>query len=212
LFLLHRTSGAPTADGGPAMGAYGCTEARAPYLPARLVVHDGQTCRLDHDCPKSCGKIRAFRGNVPQVVKAHARARAMGGRGIDRASDISVVATGGVDAPMRQYTPDRYREAMDLAAEWSGPFVVVIPGPVNSLMNPPRQWMPGWFAEGVQALVTHARGVQTGPAAQALRDTGHQGATVLEIITDALAPGADPDGDIRASHAVLAANGWAALG
>ena len=54
--------------------------------------------------------------------------------------------------------------------------------------------------------------VQTGPAAQALRDIGYTGATVLELITDALAPGSDPDGDIRASHAVLAANGWAALG
>ncbi len=199
----------------------------------------------------------------------------------------------GTDALMRAYTLDRYREAIDLAAEWSCPYVVAIPGPVNSLINPPRQWMLDWFIEGVQALVTHAKGtgvtillenvpftflptaqdmkhtcaligpevgvnfdicnsayiredpaaairllgplvknvhvsdtgyddfkharlgtgiVQTGPSAQALRDIGYQGATVLEIITDALAPGADPDGDIRASHAVLAANGWAALG
>ena len=199
----------------------------------------------------------------------------------------------GVDALMRVYTLDRYREAIDLAAEWGCPYVVAIPGPVNSLINPPRPWMLDWFAEGVQALVVHARGtgvrlllenvpftflpsaqdmadtcaligpevgvnfdicnsayiredpgeairqlgplvrnvhvsdtgygafrharlgtgiVQTAPAAQALRDIGYAGATVLEIITDALAPGSDPDGDIRASHAVLAANGWAALG
>ncbi|MGQ0564033.1 MAG: sugar phosphate isomerase/epimerase family protein [Gemmobacter sp.] len=199
----------------------------------------------------------------------------------------------GVDALMRQYTRDRYREAIDLAAEWGCPYVVAIPGPVNSLINPPRQWMLDWFVTGVQALVAHAKGtgvtlllenvpftflptaqdmadtcaligpevgvnfdicnsafikedpaaairllgplvrnvhvsdsgyddfkharlgtgiVQTGPAAQALRDIGYRGATVLEIITDALAPGADPDGDIRASHGVLAANGWAALG
>jgi hypothetical protein len=34
---------------------------------------------------------------------------------------------------------------------------------------------------------------------------------VLEIITDAMAPGADPDGDIRASHAILAEHGWKPL-
>ena len=38
---------------------------------------------------------------------------------------------------MRHYTLDRYREAIDLAAEWECPYVVAIPGPVNSLINPP---------------------------------------------------------------------------
>jgi hypothetical protein len=38
------------------------------------------------------------------------------------------------------------------------------------------------------------------------------GVTVLEIITDALAEGADPDGDIKASHDILASNGWASKG
>lgn len=198
----------------------------------------------------------------------------------------------GVDRLMRAYTLDRYREAIDLAAEWSCPYVVAIPGPVNSLINPPVDWMRNWFIEGVQELVRYANGtgvqillenvpftflptaqdmadtaraigpevgvnfdvcnsayikedpaaairmlgalvknvhisdsgygefkherlgtgiVQPGPAAQALRDIGYTGATVLEIITDALAAGADPDADIVASHAVLAGAGWAPL-
>ena len=199
----------------------------------------------------------------------------------------------GVDALMRQYTLDRYREAIDMAAEWKCPFVVCIPGPVNSLINPPVQWMRDWFVEGMKQLVDHARGtgvqllmenvpftflptaqdmkdtaalidpsiginfdicnsafikedpaaairmlgplvknvhisdsgygefkherlgtgiVQPGPAAQALTEIGYDGATVLEIITDALVPGVDPDGDIRASHAILAQHGWKPLG
>lgn len=199
----------------------------------------------------------------------------------------------GVDALMRQYTLDRYREAIDLAAEWKCPYVVCIPGPVNSLINPPVEWMRDWFVEGMKQLVDHARGtgvqlllenvpftflpgaqdmkdiatlidpsvgvnfdicnsafikedpaeairmlgplvknvhisdsgygefkherlgtgiVQPGPAAQALTDIGYDGATVLEIISDALAPDADPDGDIRASHSVLAQYGWKPLG
>jgi sugar phosphate isomerase/epimerase len=54
--------------------------------------------------------------------------------------------------------------------------------------------------------------VQPEPAAAALRDIGYAGATVLEIITDALAPGADPDADIIASHGILADHGWKAPG
>lgn len=198
----------------------------------------------------------------------------------------------GVDRLMRSYTLDRYREAIDMAAEWGCPYVVAIPGPVNSLINPPREWMLNWFVEGVQDLVRHAKGtgvqillenvpftflpsaqdmletarligpevgvnfdicnsafikedpaaairllgdlvknvhisdsgyddfkherlgtgiVAPAPAAAALRDIGYTGATVLEIITDAMAPGADPDGDIRASHAILAEHGWKPL-
>ena len=194
------------------------------------------------------------------------------------------------DRLMRAYTLDRYREAIDLAAAWRCPFVVTIPGPVGSLINPPVEWMTDWFVQGVQELAAHAQGtgvglllenvpftflptaddmarvaalighdvgvnfdicnsayiredvaaairrlgplvrnvhisdtgygefkhdrlgtgiVDPGPAAEALRDIGYTGVTVLEIITDALRPGADPDGDIAASHDILAQHGWA---
>jgi sugar phosphate isomerase/epimerase len=199
----------------------------------------------------------------------------------------------GVDRLMRAYTLDRYKEAIDLAAEWECPYVVAIPGPVNSLINPPHQWMLDWFVEGAKEIVAYAKGtgvsillenvpftflptakdmaetakligpevgvnfdvcnsafiredpaeairmlgplvknvhisdsgygdfkherlgtgiVEPGPAAKALEDIGYTGATVLEIITDALAEGADPDADIVASNAILAENGWKPLG
>lgn len=198
-----------------------------------------------------------------------------------------------VDRIMRDYTLDRYREAIDLAAEWGCPYVVAIPGPVNSLINPPTEWMMDWFVEGMKALVGHAKGsgvrillenvpftflptaedmkktaemigpevgvnydvcngayikedvgeairmlgplcenvhmsdsgfgefkhdrlgtgiVDPAPAFQALKDIGYDKLTVLEIITDANAPGADPDADIRISHDILARHGWAPLG
>ncbi len=199
----------------------------------------------------------------------------------------------GVDKLMREYTLNRYREAIDFAAELSCPYVVVIPGPVNNLINPPHQWMLDWFVEGMKTLIQHAKGtgvelllenvpftylptaqdmvdtatligpeiginfdicnsafikedpaaairmmgdklknvhisdsgyeefvharlgtgiVDPGPSFEALNDIGYTGATVLEIITDALQPGADPDGDIKASHKVLAEAGWKSLG
>jgi sugar phosphate isomerase/epimerase len=45
----------------------------------------------------------------------------------------------------------------------------------------------------------------------ALKDIGYSEFTVLEIISDALQPGSDPDGDIKASHAILVKNGWEPL-
>lgn len=199
----------------------------------------------------------------------------------------------GVDRLMRAYTLDRYKEAIDFAAELECPYVVAIPGPVNSLINPPHQWMLDWFVEGMKELVAYSKGtgvelllenvpftylptakdmadtaaligpevgvnfdvcnsafikedpaeairmlgsliknvhisdsgyddfkherlgtgiVDPASAAKALNDIGYDGVTVLEIITDALAEGADPDGDIKASHDILTANGWAARG
>ncbi|VVT28498.1 aminomethyl-transferring glycine dehydrogenase subunit GcvPB [Hoeflea sp. EC-HK425] len=97
MFMLHKTFGAPKGGGGPAVGAFGCSDEFAPYLPAPVVVKQGDAYRLDNDRPKSLGKIREFWGNVPQVVKAYAWARAMGAEGIAIASDISVVANNYMD-------------------------------------------------------------------------------------------------------------------
>jgi sugar phosphate isomerase/epimerase len=198
-----------------------------------------------------------------------------------------------VCAKMRRYTLDRYKEAIDMSAYWGCPYVVAIPGPVNSLINPPVKWMYDWFVEGCKELHAHAKDtgvglllenvpftflptaadmkraaedvaadvginfdvcnsayikedpaaairmlgslvknvhisdsgygdfkherlgtgiVQPGPAAAALKDIGYTGATVLEMISDKLQPGTDPEEDYRASHAILASHGWAPLG
>ena len=198
----------------------------------------------------------------------------------------------GVDKLMRDYTLDRYREAIDFAAELGCPYVVAIPGPVNSLINPPHQWMLDWFVEGMKKLVQHSKGtgvelllenvpftylptaqdmidtaaligseigvnydacngafikedpaaairmiggkiknvhisdsgyeeflhtrlgtgiVQPGPVAEALNDIGYDGVTVLEIISDALQPGTDPDKDFITSQTILADSGWQPL-
>ncbi len=102
MFMLHKTFGAPKGGGGPAVGAYGCSDELAPYLPVPVVtLHDGRYA-LDSDRPKSAGKIREYWGNVPQVVKAYAWARAMGAEGINMASDISVVANNYMDKKLGQ--------------------------------------------------------------------------------------------------------------
>jgi glycine dehydrogenase subunit 2 len=92
MYMLHKTFGAPKGGGGPAVGAYGCSAELAPYLPGPVVMKSGSHYRLDHDRPQSIGKVREFWGNVPQVMKAYAWARALGAEGIREAADISVIA------------------------------------------------------------------------------------------------------------------------
>jgi glycine dehydrogenase subunit 2 len=91
MFMLHKTFGAPKGGGGPAVGAYGCSAGLAPFLPGPIVTHSDGRYALEQR-PESLGKVREFLGNVPQIVKAYAWARAMGADGIREASDISVIA------------------------------------------------------------------------------------------------------------------------
>jgi glycine dehydrogenase subunit 2 len=89
MYMLHKTFGVPKGGGGPAVGAYGCSEELVPFLPRPLVVRDGDGYRLERDGPV---QVREFWGNVPQVVKAYSWARAMGAEGIRTAADLSVIA------------------------------------------------------------------------------------------------------------------------
>jgi glycine cleavage system P protein (glycine dehydrogenase) subunit 2 len=91
MYMLHKTFGVPKGGGGPAVGAFGCSEALERFLPSPVVVRDGDRFRLDSDRPDSIGKVREFWGNVPQLVKAYAWSRAMGADGIDEASNLSVL-------------------------------------------------------------------------------------------------------------------------
>ena len=97
MFMLHKTFGAPKGGGGPAVGAYGCTDELAPFLPTPVVVQEGRGYRLDADRPLSAGKVREYWGNVPQVLKAYAWSRSMGADGINEACELSVLANNYMD-------------------------------------------------------------------------------------------------------------------
>jgi glycine dehydrogenase subunit 2 len=94
MYMLHKTFGAPKGGGGPAVGAYGCSERLVPFLPRPLVTSDGSSYGLETaaQAPQSIGKVREFWGNVPVVVKAYAWTRALGAEGIRDAADLSVLA------------------------------------------------------------------------------------------------------------------------
>ncbi|MCF8067956.1 MAG: aminomethyl-transferring glycine dehydrogenase subunit GcvPB [Desulfobacterales bacterium] len=90
-FNLHKTFSSPHGCEGPAGGAYGCTEALAPYLPIPLVTRTNDHYHLDFDRPKSIGKVRSFFGNLEVVLRAYAWIRSMGPEGLKTAAEISVL-------------------------------------------------------------------------------------------------------------------------
>ncbi|MEX0343510.1 MAG: aminomethyl-transferring glycine dehydrogenase subunit GcvPB [Rhizobiaceae bacterium] len=129
MFMLHKTFGAPKAGGGPAVGAFGCTDEIAPYLPTPVIAKSDKGYFLDEDRPKSAGKVREFWGNVPQVVTAYAWSRAMGAEGIELAADISVVANNYMDKRLSEVSglaisnPDVKAHRMEMT-RWSlGPIL-----------------------------------------------------------------------------------------
>jgi glycine dehydrogenase subunit 2 len=91
MFMLHKTFGVPKGGGGPAVGAYGCTDELARFLPGPLVEFDGASY-VRRENPDGVGRVREFLGNLQQVVKAYSWVLAMGGDGIREAADLSVLA------------------------------------------------------------------------------------------------------------------------
>jgi glycine dehydrogenase subunit 2 len=93
MFMLHKTFGGPKGGGGPAVGAYGCSEELARFLPTpRVEALPEGGFTLVTDAAGSVGRVREFLGNVHIVMRAYAWARGMGAAGIDAASDLSVLA------------------------------------------------------------------------------------------------------------------------
>ena len=100
MFMLHKTFGVGKGGGGPAVGAYGCTEELAEFLPGPRTGKSGERYTLIDGGPRSIGRVREYMGNVQQVIKAYAWTRAMGAEGIREASDISVLVNNYMEKEM----------------------------------------------------------------------------------------------------------------
>ena len=90
-FNMHKTFSIPHACGGPAMGAVGAREYLVPFLPRPLVEFDGERYRLNHDMPRSIGKIGAFLGVVPAVMRAYAWMMSLGAEGLREVARVAVL-------------------------------------------------------------------------------------------------------------------------
>ena len=102
---LHKTFSQPHGGGGPGGGPIAVRASLEPFLPVPVVTRDGPTFRLDHDRPKSIGRVRAFTGPFGVFVRSYAFMRTYG-PGLKEMSEVAVLNA--------NYLLARLKEAYDL--------------------------------------------------------------------------------------------------
>jgi glycine dehydrogenase subunit 2 len=89
---LHKTFATPHGGGGPGAGPVAVSERLEPYLPLPLVARTPEgSYRLDHDRPRSIGRLKGFYGNVGVLTRAYCYLLRMGGDGLKQASEDAVL-------------------------------------------------------------------------------------------------------------------------
>jgi glycine dehydrogenase subunit 2 len=89
---LHKTFTTPHGGGGPGAGPVGVKADLVPFLPRPTVERRNGGFRLDHDRPRSIGRVRSFYGNFGMLVRAFTYILAMGGDGLTEASRDAILA------------------------------------------------------------------------------------------------------------------------
>ena len=90
-FNLHKTFSTPHGCGGPAAGAIGVRRSLERFLPVPLVSFDGRRYRLDYDRPESIGKVAAWYGVAPAVLRAYAWVLSLGAEGLEAVARTAVL-------------------------------------------------------------------------------------------------------------------------
>jgi glycine dehydrogenase subunit 2 len=101
----HKTFSGPHGGGGPGAGPICVIEKLAAYLPAPVVVKDGEQYRLDYDRPKSIGRVRAFFGNTGVLVRAYSYIRTHGPDGLRRVSENAVLNANYLLSRVKHFLP-----------------------------------------------------------------------------------------------------------
>jgi glycine dehydrogenase subunit 2 len=135
-FNLHKSFTQPHGGGGPGSGPIAVSDRIAPFLPVPVVVRrddgagrssiggsapaSGPSPRfdLDHERPKSIGRVRGFHGNYGCFVRAYAYICSLGGDGLRDASESAVLNANYLlarlqktsDPPIAEHLPLAYGE------------------------------------------------------------------------------------------------------
>jgi glycine dehydrogenase subunit 2 len=88
----HKTFSGPHGGGGPGAGPIAVRDQLAPYLPAPIVARgeDG-VYFLDHERPKSIGRVRTFFGNTGVLFRAYCYIRSQGPEGLKQVAQHAVL-------------------------------------------------------------------------------------------------------------------------
>jgi glycine dehydrogenase subunit 2 len=94
---LHKSFSQPHGGGGPGAGPIAVSERIEPFLPRPQVVRreTGNGNRphfdLDHERPKSIGRLRGFQGNFGVFVRSYAYILSLGADGLAEAAETAVL-------------------------------------------------------------------------------------------------------------------------
>ena len=90
-FNLHKTFTQPHGGGGPGAGPIACSDRIEPFLPIPQITRRGERFELDHERPKSIGKLRGFQGNFGVFVRSYAYICSLGRDGLKDVSEVAVL-------------------------------------------------------------------------------------------------------------------------
>ena len=108
-FNLHKTFTQPHGGGGPGAGPIAVSDRIQPFLPVpRVVRHAGENgpeprYDLEHEAPKTIGRLRGFQGNFGVFVRSYAYIRSLGGDGLKEASETAVLNANYLRARLAQF-------------------------------------------------------------------------------------------------------------
>jgi glycine dehydrogenase subunit 2 len=111
---LHKSFSQPHGGGGPGAGPIAVSDRIAPFLPGpRIVRTEGcngarPSFDLDHELPKSIGRLRGYNGNFGVFVRAFAYISSLGGDGLREASETAVLNANYLLARLREGRAGRY--------------------------------------------------------------------------------------------------------
>ena len=90
-YNVHKTFTGPHGGGGPGAGPITVRRHLADFLPAPLVVRDGERYRLDFDRPHSIGRVRSFFGTIGILFRGYCYIRTLGPDGLREVSEDAVL-------------------------------------------------------------------------------------------------------------------------
>jgi glycine cleavage system P protein (glycine dehydrogenase) subunit 2 len=114
---LHKSFSQPHGGGGPGAGPIAVSERIEPFLPRPQVIRTdsgngaGPFFDLDHERPKSIGRLRGFQGNFGVFVRSYAYILSLGGDGLAEASETAVLNANYLQARLAAGRGGRYLPA-----------------------------------------------------------------------------------------------------
>jgi glycine dehydrogenase subunit 2 len=113
---LHKSFSQPHGGGGPGAGPICVSDRLEPFLPVPRIVRNegangdgaGPHLDLDHERPKSIGRLRGFQGNFGVFVRSYAYILSLGADGLTEASETAVLNANYLLARLRESRAGRY--------------------------------------------------------------------------------------------------------